>query len=57
MQKTIVIITNLLEILGLALVVAGVWLAFGPAVALIVAGVLVIGVSFLITTRTRGGRS
>lgn len=49
------IITTVLEMLGLALIVAGVALAFGAAVAFMVAGVLLIGVSFLLTTR--GGRS
>lgn len=46
-------LTTALEILGLALIIAGIYLAFGLAVALIVAGLLVIGVSFLII---RGGR-
>lgn len=45
--------TTILEVLGLALIVAGVYLAFGLAVALMVAGLLVIGISFLITA---GGR-
>lgn len=48
------LITTALELLGLVLIVAGIYLAFGLAVALIVAGVLVIGISFLLTTR--GGR-
>lgn len=45
------VITTLLEVLGLLLIVAGVYFAFGAAVALIVGGVLVIGISFLLTNR------
>lgn len=44
-------ITTALELVGLVLIVAGIYLAFGLSVALIVAGVLVIGISFLLTTR------
>mgnify|MGYP001627796927 CR=1 FL=1 len=46
-------LTTILEVIGLILIVAGVWLAFGPAVALMVAGVLLIAMSFVLT---RGGR-
>lgn len=48
------ILTTALEVIGLLLITAGIYLAFGLAVACIVAGVLVIGASFLLTTR--GGR-
>lgn len=48
------VLTTVLELLGLLLIVAGVHVGFGLAAALIVAGVLVIGISFLLTTR--GGR-
>ncbi|MBW9118877.1 hypothetical protein JNB63_02095 [Microbacterium trichothecenolyticum] len=53
-MKRTEILTTLLELFGLVLIVAGVWLAFGLAVALIVAGVLSISLSFLLY---RGGRS
>jgi hypothetical protein len=48
------ILTTALEVIGLLLIVAGIYLALGLAIALIVAGVLAIGASFLLTTR--GGR-
>ena len=54
MSKAIAILTTVLELLGLVLIVVGIWLAFGQAVALIAAGVLLIGVSFLLASR--GGR-
>lgn len=47
------IVTTVLELVGLLLIVAGIYLAFGLATALIIAGVLVIGISFLLS---RGGR-
>lgn len=48
------IITTVLELIGVALIVAGVWL-FLPPLAFIVAGISLIGVSYLITRR--GGSS
>lgn len=54
MSRLITIITTMLETLGLVCIVAGIWLLFGMAVALIAAGLLLVGVSFLVTTR--GGR-
>jgi K+-transporting ATPase A subunit len=54
MQKAIAILTNLLELLGLVLISVGIYLAFGVAVAMVSAGLMLIGVSFLITYR--GGR-
>jgi hypothetical protein len=47
------ILTTVLELLGLALILAGIWLVFGLAPAIIVAGVAAIGVSYLIK---RGGK-
>lgn len=48
-------VTTLLEVLGLMLIVAGIYIAFGLAVALITAGVLIVAASYVLTTR--GGRS
>ncbi|MBW9094632.1 hypothetical protein JNB62_13125 [Microbacterium jejuense] len=52
--KTIAVLTTVLELIGLVLIVTGIWLAFGAAVAIIAAGVMLIGVSFLLASR--GGR-
>jgi hypothetical protein len=51
-KNILAILTTVLEVLGLMLIVAGVWIAFGVAAALMVAGVMALGVSFLLT---RGG--
>lgn len=45
------VLTTVLELLGLLLIVAGVYVGFGLSAALIIGGVLVIGISFLLTTR------
>lgn len=47
------LLTTVLEVIGLALIVAATYLAFGIAAALFIAGVLLLGVSFLLS---RGGR-
>jgi glucose dehydrogenase len=41
------------ELVGLALMVAGVWLAFGTSAALVVAGAMLVLVSFVVN-RNRG---
>ena len=53
-MKYTALITTLLELVGLALLVVGIWLAFGLPIALMVAGVLFIALSYVITSR--GGR-
>jgi hypothetical protein len=55
MPKAIATITTVLELVGLSLIIAGVYVAFGLASALIIAGALLLSISFLLTT-TRGGR-
>lgn len=53
-EKNRALLTSLLELVGMLLIVVAVFIAFGLAAALFVAGLLLIGASYLITHR--GGR-
>lgn len=54
MPKATTYLTDILEVIGILLITAGIFIAFGLAAALIAAGVLALGISFLIASR--GGR-
>lgn len=54
MSKVTTYLTDILEIVGILLITAGIFIAFGLAAALITSGALALGISFLIASR--GGR-